>query len=111
MSYLHETVAEKVSATMVEPGLCFIPHQDELACHHGLHHDDAPRPSKKSVYAASNSSVQQLYTRLDFRDIVFWLGMIGCSNARCRNIPSVPGLVDADMSPSYGGAAVPEYRD
>ena len=63
MSHLHETVAEMVSAAMIEPALCFIPHQDELACHHGLHHDDALRPSKKSVYAASNSSVQQLYTR------------------------------------------------
>ena len=41
MSHLHETVAEMVSAAMIEPVLSFIPHQGELACQHGLHHDGA----------------------------------------------------------------------
>ena len=41
MSHLHETVAEMVSAAMIEPVLSFIPHQGELACQHGLHRDDA----------------------------------------------------------------------
>ena len=65
MSHLHETVAEMVSAAMIEPVLSFIPHQGELACQHGLHHDDALASFEGFVYAASNSNVQQqLYTRV-----------------------------------------------
>ena len=39
MSHLHEIVARKVSAAMVEPVVCLIAHQDELTCQHGLRHD------------------------------------------------------------------------
>ena len=63
---LHETVAKNVSAAMVYPVLCFIPTRVSLPASMDSIVMTRLRPSKKKLCTQLiNSSVQQLYTRVN----------------------------------------------